>query len=80
MRVLLAAIAAVIALLHLSIAVGAQIGLPHVELEDAPLMRLSGDVDSNSPAIWDRVFGRNTRSAGRAVARRRRLDGSDPER
>ena len=47
--------------LPLSIVADAQTGgLPHVELEDAPLMRLSGDVDSNSPAIWDRVFGRNT--------------------
>jgi len=60
MRLLLAAIAAVAAVLSLSIAVDAQIGLPHAELEDAPLMRLSGDVDSNSPAIWDRVFGRST--------------------
>ena len=57
---LLMAAAAVVAFLHLSIIADAQSGLPHVELEDAPLMRLSGDVDSNSPAIWDRVFGRNT--------------------
>jgi hypothetical protein len=59
MRLLMAA-AAVMAFLSLSIIADAQSGLPHVELEDAPPMRLSGDVDSNSPAIWERVFGRNT--------------------
>jgi hypothetical protein len=39
---------------------GAETGLPHVELEDVPLLRLSGDVDSNSPATWDQVSGRIT--------------------
>src|SRR5687768_12822576 len=61
MRLVIALVAAIAALVGLSIMADAQApGLPHVELEDAPLMRLSGDVDSNSPAIWDRVFGRNT--------------------
>jgi hypothetical protein len=50
MRLLMAA-PAVAAFLCLSIIADAQSGLPHVALEDAPLMRLSGDVDSNSPAI-----------------------------
>ena len=47
---------------YLSIPADAQSsgGLPRVELTDAPLMKLPGEVDSNSPAIWDRVFGRNT--------------------
>jgi hypothetical protein len=32
---------------------------PRVELTFAPPLRLPGDVDSNSPAIWDRTGGRN---------------------
>jgi hypothetical protein len=32
---------------------------PRVELVSAPLLRLSGEVDSNSPVVWDRVGGRN---------------------
>ncbi|OFW06149.1 MAG: hypothetical protein A3I61_18410 [Acidobacteria bacterium RIFCSPLOWO2_02_FULL_68_18] len=30
-----------------------------MELRSAPLLRLSGEVDSNSPAVWERVAGRN---------------------
>jgi len=42
-----------------------------VELRSAPLLILPGDVDSNSPAVWDRLAGRNvlfvmTSEAGRA--------------
>jgi hypothetical protein len=33
---------------------------PRVELTSAPTLRLSGEVDSNSPAVWDRVRGRET--------------------
>jgi hypothetical protein len=33
---------------------------PRVELVTAPRLRLPGQVDSNSPAIWDRVGGRDT--------------------
>jgi len=60
MRIVVAVLALVVALAPPSMIAGAETGLPHVELEDAPLLRLSGDVDSNSPAIWDRVSGRNT--------------------
>jgi hypothetical protein len=31
-----------------------------VEVSQAPVLHLSGDVDSNSPAVWDLVRGRNT--------------------
>ena len=31
-----------------------------VQLTSAPLLRLTGEVDSNSPAVWDRVSGRQT--------------------
>lgn len=33
--------------------------LPRVELRPAPTLYLPGEVDSNSPAVWDRVGGRN---------------------
>ena len=33
---------------------------PSVELYDAPTVQLTGDVDSNSPATWARVDGRET--------------------
>jgi len=55
-------VAAVVALLHVSVALDAQSGAQgpiHVELSSAPLLRLSGEVDSNSPAVWERVGGRN---------------------
>lgn len=32
---------------------------PRVELRTAPILKLTGEVDSNSPAIWERVRGRN---------------------
>ena len=32
---------------------------PRVELSAAPRLRLTGDVDSNSPAVWQRVGGLN---------------------
>src|SRR5688572_16593882 len=31
-----------------------------VEVTQAAVLRLSGEADSNSPAVWDRVRGRNT--------------------
>ncbi len=34
-------------------------GTPRAELIAAPQFRLPGEVDSNSPAVWDRVAGRN---------------------
>jgi hypothetical protein len=48
-------------LLHLSAALDAQNGTSRlrVEVVAAAPIRLSGDVDSNSPAIWDRIRGRN---------------------
>jgi hypothetical protein len=60
MRILTVA-ASIAALLHLSIALDAQTGnaTPRVELQSAPVIRLSGEADSNSPAVWDRVAGRN---------------------
>ena len=71
MRITVALLAVIAALLPLSVATDAQNGgVPQVELEDAPLLRLSGDVDSNSPAIWARVFGRNTLFVMTSVAGR----------
>jgi hypothetical protein len=32
---------------------------PRVELRTAPLLKLTGDADSNSPALWDDVNGRS---------------------
>jgi hypothetical protein len=32
---------------------------PRVELSAAPRLRFTGDVDSNSPAVWQRVSGLN---------------------
>jgi hypothetical protein len=60
MRIVLAA-TALLALLHLSTAVDAQnrTSTPRVELRSAPLLALPGEVDSNSPAVWDRVGGLN---------------------
>ncbi|MBI2189048.1 MAG: hypothetical protein HYU37_18270 [Acidobacteria bacterium] len=48
-------------LLHVTHVVEAQDrpGTPHVELRSAPLLTFPGVVDSNSPAVWDRVGGRN---------------------
>jgi hypothetical protein len=34
--------------------------IPRVELVSAPKLQLTGDVDSNSPALWERVNGRRT--------------------
>jgi hypothetical protein len=52
--------AAAIVLLQASIATEAQNGsYPRAELRSAPFLSLPGDVDSNSPAVWDRVGGRN---------------------
>ena len=52
---------AIIVLLHPSISLDGQTGnpRPHVELQSAPQVRLPGEADSNSPAVWDRVTGRN---------------------
>lgn len=60
MRIVLAA-TAVLAALHWSTAIEAQNrpSTPRVELRSAPLLYLPGEVDSNSPAVWDRVGGRN---------------------
>jgi hypothetical protein len=53
-------VSAIVALLSLSIA-HAQIGVlgPRAEIRSAPSLELPGQVDSNSPAVWDRVAGRN---------------------
>lgn len=61
MQVLPAITATAAVVLSISIGVGAQsgAGLPRAELTDAPLLHLPGDVDSNSPSIWERVSGRN---------------------
>ncbi|MDP2319056.1 MAG: sialidase family protein [Acidobacteriota bacterium] len=40
-------------------AIRAQSSNPTARLVAAPTVRMSGDVDSNSPAIWDLVDGRN---------------------
>ncbi|MGH9255133.1 MAG: hypothetical protein ACRD3C_11240 [Vicinamibacterales bacterium] len=50
-----------VAVLDVTIALNAQNGTatPRVELRSAPLIELPGQVDSNSPALWDRVGGRN---------------------
>lgn len=55
------AAAAAMVVLHTSMATEAQNGssTPRVELRSAPLLQLPSDVDSNSPAVWDRVGGRN---------------------
>jgi hypothetical protein len=60
MRALVVAMAVLVAL-HASDEIKAQNGSssPRVELRPAPLLTLPGDVDSNSPAVWDRVGGRN---------------------
>src|SRR5262245_47188144 len=49
------------AVVHLSGTVDAQngAGTPRVELRPAPSLELPGEVDSNSPAVWDLVGGRN---------------------
>jgi hypothetical protein len=63
MRILFPVGAAGILLFHLSAVLDAQNGTPRLRVElveAAAPIRLSGDVDSNSPAIWDRVRGRNT--------------------
>lgn len=45
----------------MSTAVDAQnrTSIPRVELRSAPLLYLPGEVDSNSPAVWERVAGRS---------------------
>ena len=62
MRILSIA-AALLVLLYPSgasiLAQGGASSTPRAELISAPLIRLSGEVDSNSPAVWDRVAGRN---------------------
>jgi hypothetical protein len=54
--------AACASVFFLSVGVGAQISpatQPRVELRSAPLLKLSGDADSNSPALWDEINGRS---------------------
>ena len=49
-------------LLHPSLILDAQNGAQapiHVEVSSAPLLRLPGAVDSNSPAVWEQVDGWN---------------------
>jgi hypothetical protein len=55
-------LAAAVVLVIVSSALDAQnpTQLPRVELVAAPLVLLSGEVDSNSPVIWDRIEGRET--------------------
>jgi len=54
------ACAACSSVLVLSAGIGAQAPAtaPRVELRAAPLLKLTGDVDSNSPAVWEDVGGR----------------------
>ena len=40
--------------------------LPRVELSAAPRLRFTGDADSNSPALWQRVGGWNQVLVARA--------------
>jgi len=56
-----AAVVAVILLLQRTTPTTAQTRAsgPRVELRSAPELYLPGEVDSNSPAVWDRVGGRN---------------------
>ena len=58
---ILPTILGIVAALDLSIALNAQNGSasPRAELRPAPLAELPGQVDSNSPAVWDMVGGRN---------------------
>jgi hypothetical protein len=57
---ILPAILAVVAAIGLQLGVDAQNGSasPRVELRSAPVVELPGQVDSNSPAVWDIVGGR----------------------
>jgi len=57
---ILSAILAGIAAVDLQLGVDAQNGgaSPRVELRPAPVVELPGEVDSNSPAVWDIVGGR----------------------
>ena len=52
---------AIAVLLYVSVGLDAQngAGTPRVELRSAPTLELPGEVDSNSPAVWDLVGGRN---------------------
>ena len=52
---------AIAVLLDVSVGLDAQngAGTPRVELRAAPALELPGEVDSNSPAVWDLVGGRN---------------------
>lgn len=62
MRTRLVTATAAVALLSLSGGLSAQntpATRPGVELRTAPLLRLPGEVDSNSPAIWARIGGRD---------------------
>jgi hypothetical protein len=54
------AFAAILSLVSLSMPTGAQNGgqTPRVEVRPAPLVDFPGQVDSNSPAVWERVAGR----------------------
>ena len=60
MRILPIAVAIAV-MLDVSVGLDAQngAGVPRVELRSAPLLELPGEVDSNSPAVWDLVGGRN---------------------
>ena len=59
MRLLTCAAAIAAFLIIGSTAPGAQSASPSVELIPAPLVRLPGETDSNSPIVWDRVGGRD---------------------
>lgn len=59
------AIAAAVVLLTLPVSLAGQSGAgaprpPRMELVAAQKLQLTGEVDSNSPALWDRVNGRLT--------------------
>ena len=61
MRIAIFVAAAAAVLVCLSGGVAAQVDsarAPRVELRQAPLLKLTGAVDSNSPAIWEDIGGR----------------------
>ena len=46
---------------------------PHVELTAAPRLRFTGEVDSNSPAVWQRLAGLNQLLVFTSIAGQPRL-------
>lgn len=63
-------LAAIVVVSRGLIAQNAPTAIPRAELSPAPLLRFTGNVDSNSPAVWQRIAGQNqmlvlTSTAGR---------------